>query len=688
MGVPSMMGEPIHEGGRPLPPIHLLPLLTLRLMTPFFRIGLSTLLVVLLLANCRGQDDPFAADADLDADFAAAGTFDAPPAADPPEGADPDLLDPFTQQLLALAGRGNRQMADAIASLARTGHWPQVNQLLERLAKQELDTASLAAMQAQIEPAVFLEMRLNDRLSDNARSALDRLAIATKQYQQSPDRLRAAIDNLDDPSTDKRLAASRALIEGGDVAIAELVAAAVASQPIADRQAILRALLRLGPGGNAALRQLALYGANEVRAGAVQSLGLIGAPANRIDLITALHAADSSPEEIELASRYLRRTDAGLPSRGRAVAELLADLDRKQQAADQINNTDDLVTHWSVSPQRDGVQPIRTRAIYASYSDAADAAARLRRLGAVSAEILTKSLVADLGYRVLIDSDWGDPAQIESIRSAYGSALTMDSVNRALRYSIEIGDHTATVGLIRLIDSFAEQKLADSSWGDVLLHGTAPNPTPLVRAASSPEPRVRYEAALAVTRMADGAPYAGSSQVKRTLSEMTRLNDLPTAIIVETRPEIVSPIQQLITRLGYSGVTVQNVAQLQRSIDLGGDLRLIVSKTQLADLSPIEMLDVVRRTGRGNQVPIVFYGSPSGSNEISPNQQDLDFLGRDSARWPGPMVWIDTPATAAAFDGVFDQIAQSRRLPPLSVIDRQRFRREAESWIADRTSGL
>ncbi len=155
---------------------------------------------------------------------------------DPDQEAKPD---PFAQELLNLAARGNREMAEAISSLARTGRWAQANLLLERLSKQNLDAATLAAMQEEIEPAVFLELRLNDQLSDDAKSALDRLSAATKQYQQSPQRLRAAIKQLDDPSTDKRLGAARVLVAGGNAAIVELVAAAVAAQPPADRDAVL-----------------------------------------------------------------------------------------------------------------------------------------------------------------------------------------------------------------------------------------------------------------------------------------------------------------------------------------------------------------------------------------------------------------------------------------------------------------
>jgi CheY-like chemotaxis protein len=581
--------------------------------------------------------------------------------------------DPFADQLMSLAGRGNRQMAEAISSLARTDRWPLVNQLLEKLATQNLDAASLAAMQKEIEPAVFLEMRLNDQLSEKAKSILDRVAAATKQDQQSPQRLRVAIDNLDAPSTDDRLAASRVLVEGGNPAIVALVAAAVKSQPPADRDAILRAMLRLGDGGNAALRQLALYGNAQARTGAVAALARIDARGNAVDLLTALHSPDSSAEEIATTKRTLQKISGNTPSRLVAVNTLLADLRQKQRAANELDNTDEVLTHWSVNDQRDGVMYTKTFAIFSAYRDAADAAARLRRIGGLASEVVPEALVADMGYRALIDPDWGDPSQVESIVAAYGSALDATAINQALARANELRDHAAAVGLIRLIDSIGQSKS-----GDAFLFGNGAAITPLVASASSSDPRVRYEAALTAARMADGAAFPGSSQVKRSLSEMTRLADLPTAVIVETRPEVIAPIQRIISQLGYSGEVVHNVAQLRQCIDRGGDVRLIISKTQLADLSPIELVDVIRRSSRGNELPIVFFSD----DVTAPEGLDPDQQGIDAMRWDGPTVWIDQPRTSAAFTGILERIDLGRRLPPLSPIDRQQFRREANALIS------
>ncbi len=585
--------------------------------------------------------------------------------------ADPNT-DPFVQNLLEIAGRSDQQMGDSIASLARTGHWPQVNLLLERLAKRPPNATSRSAIQKRIEPSVFLQILQNDQLTDNARLMLGQLADATLQQQQSPERLRAAIGKLDDDSTDARLAAARVLVNGGNAAIIELVSAAIAAEPPADLQAILRALLRLGSGGESALRQVALYGTPEARRGAIESLALIDSRDNEIELLTALYADRSSPGELEIAGRYLSRVHGQLPSRSAAVNRLVEDLNQKHLVAQSIENTDDQSTVWSVTEQRDGVGFAKTRSIYLAYRDAADAAARLRRIGAVSPDILRQMLIADLGYRTVIDPDWGDPSQVDAIISMYGGVLDANTLLRSLSDAAASRDEAATLGLIRIIAANG-----NATRPDAYLDGSGGTPTALVAAALSPIPRIRYEAALTVARLADGRSYAGSSQVKRTLSEMVRLTDRPTAIIVETRPEVIAPIQRVLSTLGYNGVPVQSVAQLIQFIERGGDIRLIVSKTQLADLPPIELIDFVRRTSRGSQLPIVFYGDPSVSRVIDSDQQSTA-----SMRWDGPIEWISQPITPSAYDGILDRIERQRRLPPLSPLDRQRLRDEAAEFIS------
>jgi hypothetical protein len=112
---------------------------------------------------------------------------------------------------------------------------------------------------------------------------------------------------------------------------------------------------------------------------------------------------------------------------------------------------------------------------------------------------------------------------------------------------------------------------------------------------------------------------------------------------------------------------VGNVAQLQRRVSQGRDLRMILAKTELSDYAPIEMIDLVRRTSKGRDIPILFYG--------------WEPPGIDHGRWKAPTVLIERPASAAAFAALLDSVERKRRLPALSVIDRQSYRAAATELL-------
>ncbi len=520
-------------------------------MRIFFCQSLLILLAVTLGSVCPAQDSPF--------DAPDAGVFGEPASDRASIVAEDSSQDPLITQLNEHASRGNLQLADAVSSLARIGQWSDVDRILSAAASRNISQREMAEMVRRIGPSILMRIELHEGISAGARSEVKKLGDAAKAEAESPDRLRRAIDGLDADSVDARLAAAREILSGGNVAIAELVAAAVSENPPAARDDILRAMLRLGSGGTKSLRQLALYGQPAVRRRAVESLARIDRNASVTELITALYAADSTAEEVASAKAILSKFSSPLPTREASLAALHGELERRRNEAREIDNDDRVTTIWSVDEDRTGVTPQPTPLIMSAYRDAADMASRLRRLGGLSPELERDVLVADLAYRVMVDPDWGDVDQIEDVRLAFGPALGDSALLDAISESLASKDQPALLGLLRLIDP-------ESSAASTLLRSSGSVPTPLVQAASSSEPRIRYEAAILIAGIAGRSPYPGSSRVKQTLGEMRSLRDQPTAILVETRTDVIVQLETLLGKLGYYVQLVGSVADLQRQL--------------------------------------------------------------------------------------------------------------------------
>ncbi|MAI73131.1 MAG: hypothetical protein CMM01_19795 [Rhodopirellula sp.] len=578
----------------------------------------------------------------------------------------PVAKSPLTDLWMGYSSQGNLELAESIAALARLKQWPEVNTLLTRVAGIGASDSELTKMAEKIGSRNFIAIGADPTLSEAAKSGLAILTKASQTTTEEPGRLKAAIADLSAKTTDKSLAATRVLLAGGKASIVELVSAAVQTPKPENRDQILRTMLELGTGGENALEQLALYGTSEIRTAALECLARINRSGYTIDFLTAALAQDSSVEERAVGKQNLIKLEGSVPSEASGRELLLINFTQRERAAELTKNDDEQMILWSVDEARTGVTHQPTQRIFGVYRDVADAASRLRRLGGLSLNDASDILAAEIGYRLMLDPDWGDDVQIEAAKSQYPILTDAAALLHALEHAMNTNDLPAAVGLLRIIDPPA----ATDADRQTYLRGTGISRTALVRAASSPEPRIRFEAALKIAALAKGRPFPGSSFVLRTLSEMNSLTNKPNAILVETRADTTLQAETLLSNIGFEVEVVGSVAALQHAIRRGGDLRLIMAKTQLADLPPVEMVDSVRRLDRGKQIPIVFYG---------PTGPDLS-----SRRWPAPTLWVDQPTSMAELENLRRQVKQSRRIPQMTFLDRQTYQTKAAQALAER----
>lgn len=582
------------------------------------------------------------------------------------ETATPIEKSPLTDIWMGYSSQGNLELAESISALARLKQWPEVNALLARVVGSGASDSVLSAMAEKVGARNFIAISAEPSLSDTARAGLAMLTKASQTTTKEPARLQAAIADLESLTTDKSLAATRTLLAGGKASIVELVAAAVKTPAPANRDQILRTMLELGSGGEKSLQQLALYGTSETRVAALECLARINRSAYILDFLTAALAADSSAEERSVGRQNLLKIDGTVPSEAAGREILLNNFANQETVAELTKNDDAQVILWSVNKTRNGVTYQPTQEILGVYRNVVDAASRLRRVGGLTRNDASDILAAEIGYRLMLDPDWGDTDQINEAKSQYPILNNATALLHALEHAMNTNDLAAAVGLIRVIDA---AKVSEDDL-QTYLRGTGIKRTALVQAASSPEPRIRFEAALKVAELGKGRPFPGSSFVLRTLSEMNSLTNKPNAILVETRADTTLQAETLLRNIGFEVEIVRSVNALQHAIRRGGDLRLILSKTELADLPPIEMVDSVRRLDRGKQIPIVFYG-PAG-----PDLSDR--------RWRAPTLWVDQPASIAALENLRREVKQSRRIPQMTFLDRQTYQAKAAQALAER----
>ena len=537
-------------------------------MLPLIRFRLSLQIVALSIAvACAGQD-PFGDSGRVDQ----GGLFGAAPEAT--EQPTEDSADALTRHLIERAQAGGPALADSVSALARTGQWQSVDRLLVQAGSQPLSETDMTQMAQRLGPSMLVRLGQHPAVSDTARDLLTKIATAARRENESPARLTEALESMASGSLDERLRAARTLLGGGHAAIKVVVNSIVTRDAQAEaRDEQLRVLSRLGDGGVSALRQLTLYGAPAVRTRALAALSRLDRPSLLADFATAYHATDASQAE-----RMVAFQRAGQVSRREAAALLARQLRLRRAAAHAAPNDNDTATVWFVNQTRDGIQYRSVSQLLLRYRDAVDTAAQLRRVGDLSAAVYRQVVAANLAYQVMIDPDWGDDSQLQRFRADF-PALSGADLAGLIEGALADGDVPVSLSALRLITP----SLSPADQETLLFHGS---PSALVQAASASQPQVRFEAALAIQRIAGERMLAGSSHVRRTLAEMSRLADQPRAILVETRPWIVQSLQQHLSRRGFAVTVVGSVGDLLQAVASAGDLQLIVCKTQLSDLPP------------------------------------------------------------------------------------------------------
>jgi len=298
------------------------------------------------------------------------------------------------------------------------------------------------------------------------------------------------------------------------------------------------------------------------------------------------------------------------------------------------------------------------------------------------ANVIRQALISDLNYRVAADPDWAIDGQVSDYQAVFSGRVSTVDLLTALGQARARRATPAAVGLIRVLTSMSDGSATSRGW----LAALDDDGTPLlVAAARDPLPQIRYEASALILELVggDGAAggFAGSSDWRKTLAEMSRLDARPTAVLVETRATVALRQERVLGELGFEVRVVETVLQAEREIAQGGDLRVLVSKLRLADMPPPELVDRVRRRPKGRELPVVFFKDPDASERrIKLTEQETASLRwNDSAHRLTYL--LPLPGTQSAYAEVLADVRANRRLPPLTATDRLAYRAIAKEAL-------
>jgi len=583
----------------------------------------------------------------------------------------PPPTDVFLLELRRRARGTDEQLAQSIRDALRLRLDAEASRFLESIAQRQWDDAKRREVVQIINPGSLLRATIDDTITPNAKAQAADLLAAKVRFDQSPERIAAAIPGIGSGDVELELPATRTLLAAGTAAIGPVALAAAQETDLARRDALLRVLARQGEDSLNALSSLAIYGAPEIRGGALASLERMRGDAAVGHLAVALHASDSTETERAIAQQRLAIRYPSLPSHDEVETYLLDQMARERIVAGRLARSEASGFAWSIDPDSGAPVATKTTAAMAAQRRVVDLSRLLYRLGDLSPPAHRAAVIADLAYRFQVDP-LAVAEQIDELRQIWGEpAFRAESLSAIIADTIADDDLAAAVAAMTLVDANTPGNQA------ALVTTGSAEMAPLVKAVLHSVPQVRYEAALAILRLDFQSPFPGVSVVTDRLNEMASLSREPIAIIVDTRTEREAQIERLISSMGYRIEVASSVAQAVRQVDRGGDVRLVISTSLLPDRTVLELVDGVRRHPFGLRIPIVIHGPDDSSTEAATEQ----------LRWAAPVVHAELPASTSGWGLILEPILSQpigrlQGFDPLSPAQRFDFRRRAILAIA------
>ncbi len=595
-----------------------------------------------------------------------------PPEAKPPEGKgpakakEPAITDPLVKAVLETydpATATPDELVQAVKLLLDLRHPRPAKPFVARLAGLMLDDEQWARLGRKFGTSEFVRMALQTELAPDGKAVSDKVLGATRRFARDPKRLAGLIDRLKSPSARERAAATTELTYGGDASVNALVAALADAGRVAEHANIRAALVDLGSHSIEPL---------------IGALETTNAPL-KAQLIDVLHQLDARDATVYLlapavdpqadrtvqaaANGVLREWLGRAPTREQALATLARHA-RFYYGGGQprLPDVDGNLLLWHWDSQANQAVQRAYRGGDAGLALAARTAADWLALDPRSEEarrIFLTSLLHVAAYQNGLAKPL--PAG-QSAAHDRAAALGPAAIEDVLVHAMEDGRAAAAAAAARLLGEIGKEDL---------LQGAAGKPSPLVRAVSHADARVRFAAVEAVLKLKPKQPFAWSHTVPQTLAFLAGTTGSLKAVVADGHTEEAQRMAGLLTELGYEGEIASSARQMVRRAMASPDVALVLFNTSLPYVDADLLIQELRHDIRTALMPVGFL-SLGG---------DLGRLERLTQKYPRTAVFVRT-RNAPDMQLQLNRLLATVGRDFLTLEERQQMAKQSLTWLA------
>jgi HEAT repeat protein len=377
---------------------------------------------------------------------------------------------------------------------------------LKKVLDENLERQQLADLGEQLGPSVFLDMGDRPTLQPEAKRLANAVMAAVKARLEDSGRITALIQQLQDPSAEKRLQAIIGLQKAREAAIGPLIAVLADPARAAEHANVRAALAEMGRVALPPLLAIVEQGDAKVAVEAIRALGATKDARVAPCLLRCALSDKSDAATREAAIAALGQLNAAAPSRADAVRLLVREARDYFERHGVVEDTAAAgsraeLWRWDAT-RRQCVARVGT------LNDLARAVAADRARDAYvlapdnpSARLLyLATMLEQAAYENGLDRPWDEknPAAVEAGR------FSVRPLQEVLKYAMACNRPASAAAAARLLGQIGTAT-------QLLYHSAGPSSLSL--AMQSPDRRVRMAALQAIVRLQPTRSFAGSSYV-------------------------------------------------------------------------------------------------------------------------------------------------------------------------------
>jgi DNA-binding response OmpR family regulator len=494
------------------------------------------------------------------------------------------------------------------ATLADLGRPDLAKAYLQQLAAANPGEAALAEVAGKIDADVLMRLSSNLELRPEGRALASAVLAAGAKQARNPQRLKAVIDRLADPSRQvQRAAMIEVLAAREDAAPALLIALAdrnrAAVHPLA-RQT----LVQIGEPAVMPLATALLTGNAELKVQVIDVLSQIRSGEATLYLV-APAVLESSPADVRAASLAALESIQGIrnPTASDAVKLLSKEVARYLNGQRPLKtDADGMVSVWRF----DVASGLPLREIVSRDQGAAILAARLAddlfSIAPRDASAKRLYLISHLqaaAYHAGLDHPL--PADSQTFAEAKKSGGPV--IEDALTHSLTTGELPAAKAAAQVLGD-----IGDASY----LQATGPNVRPIIKAVSHGDRRVRFAAAAAMMKWKPKSGFAGSSDLINTLAWFGGSPGEKRALVAFPNEEIAGELASMLVALGYEVDTATNGRTAYLQLLSSGDYELALLSARLDHPPLAVLLQELRRSPRTAKLPLILLAEEGDEHRL------------------------------------------------------------------------